>query len=999
MNNLAKATANALSYSSMSRQKSSNLSDQKTLIASISKESVANKTAQTISASEDEDDEVDLTHSQDQHMSSLSKNPINVSSDEEKNEVRTRRAIRKKHSKFVANEKTDANSAEEIIHKSQIKTANVKKNDQKLSKKKDQLTSVLENDEDTDSSLVDPKDLTKPLLDFLVDKPKPKLKKTEVKYKTHKKKVAGSILKKRDLNPASIGSTKELCAEPLSKKVKTTMPYIDTTHNASVESINDPVVSAQTALFASPPVVIGPTPPITATTMIPTVDTSENNNSSTGTPAPVATANTTMPKNKKSFKQKRNVHLADIYQLTAPSLHPFLHLKHLSDGPNAVDTFIDYVILDLQPANVINRTPYLYQLWDPDHEFEIQMSQKNIEAQIDSRFTTHTEDLFKLLNTTTTRISLSLQLITISTPDSTSSDSISFLFIFASWMSQNFVHHEELLNILPVNTNNDNPFERIVMLVNKTVEIFNISDRLLAVTIDDGVGQFCTAEDIAKELSNAISDSANLQIHGIYSLSSLLNITARMFLNAIEGGQAWSAAMVYTRSMPTLSALDRLRVILHYFVSNSTDNHKDWECLFSFISDHRKKDWPLSHRKCIIPDSPLSTKSTYIMLRDAIALREIIDRAITLIPALQRYYITDEEWKQINDIHKLLHILYWCDSLVSGSPDIPSQPRFVLYILTLSKICEIVNGISENKETGFFENCDPNLKSVFLDAFNLPATMLLLEPQRWSVLGILASLLDPRQMDVVITDIFGPEKALECREVLDQFSEQYDNLSPVIDIDESDGEPEVFDVLGAVSTRAKKEASRKQKNQFQHDDLNNMADEKVSLEGKEITLESSGDPTESQLPRENNSTGDDSNDENASDVDSSGSGRKLSTQESESEDDLDFAALAEKLVLGVPVAQQKAQINDYFTEQLLSNTDLTDSELMLRWWTANGKSHLEYAAAARDLFGVAPSVEGIANRVLGSEFHTLLSDRIEHLSFPWLRKLVCLRAYTRDKFK
>ncbi|KAF5098352.1 hypothetical protein D0Z00_002064 [Geotrichum galactomycetum] len=256
-------------------------------------------------------------------------------------------------------------------------------------------------------------------------------------------------------------------------------------------------------------------------------------------------------------------------------------------------------------------------------------------------------------------------------------------------------------------------------------------------------------------------------------------------------------------------------------------------------------------------------------------------------------------------------------------------------------------------------------------------------------------------MDAVSTEIVGEEKTIILREVLVQFANQYDNLSPVIDIEESDGEPMVVDMMGTEDANTKKESASKDNKLSQSKDLQEQTDETKFVNGEDVPSNGSDQPIKNQALRtlDSQSTFSDDNEECFTDRGINGVDQENSTQESESEDDAEFAALEQRLVLGVPATLQKAQMNDYFTEQLLPYTNLADSELMLRWWAVNGKSHLEYAAAARDIFGIAASVEGIAARVLGPEFRALLGDRVPHMPFSWLCKLVHLRSCTRRQVR
>lgn len=1005
MSKIATAAASTPSYSSMSRQKLSNFAEDKSLLTSIAKASAANKIAQSISSeSESEDDEVDMSQPPDQNDFKVSRMMIDVSSDEERDGMRLRRATRKKRTKGTTDEKSDTNGADEIAARRYARHSNDNKNDENVVRGKELVISVTSNDEYTDEEISVSEDPSKIVFNLPVDKTKLKLKKTEAKYKAPKKKPASTFFNKLERPLSSANSAKKADSQPPSKKVKnaasdpsdTVTPKIDMSSSVVSSKPQSPINSIAAA---------GPTPPITVTTTLPTVEPVDKQNLSTDNISSGPASSRSTRKKKKIMKRKPHAHSAQRSKTAGPSLKPFLHLQTPIDAPTVVSTFINHVILDLQPSNVINRVPYLYQLWDPDHHFEVEMSQKNVERQIDLRMASHTEALFKSLHASNTRISLSLQLITIPTPTSTDSQSISFLLVFASWMSPNLVHHEELLSIAPIITSSSNFFDELIRFVTKTIETFHIKDRLLAVTIDAEVAQFCTAESISNRLTK-LCDSDSLvaqrrQIYGIYSLSSAIDIVARTFLKEFPGGQAWSAAMIYTQRMPTHSVIDRLRFILYHFTSNYTDGQEEWECLFSYASNDQKKDFAQSSRKRIQPDSPLSPKSTYTMLRDAVALREILDRAVRVIPALQSYYITDNEWKLVKDVYKLLHVLYWLDSLVSGSPDSHSEPRFMLYILTLNKIREIVHQISQNDASGIFENCDLNLQSAFFNAFKFSESVWLLSSLEWPELGFLASLLDPRQMDAVSTEIVGEEKTIFLRELLGQFANQYDNLSPVIDIEESDGEPMVVDMMGSEDTSSKNESAGKDNKLSQSSGLQEQADESQSVNNENAPLNGSSQPSESQGLRtlDSQSTSSDDNEEFFTDRDINGADQENSAQESESEDDAEFAALERQLVLGVPATLQKAQMNDYFTEQLLPYTNLADSELMLRWWAVNGKSHLEYAAAARDIFGVAASVEGISARVLGSEFRTLLGDRVAHLSFSWLCKLVHLRALTRRQVR
>ena len=103
--------------------------------------------------------------------------------------------------------------------------------------------------------------------------------------------------------------------------------------------------------------------------------------------------------------------------------------------------------------------------------------------------------------------------------------------------------------------------------------------------------------------------------------------------------------------------------------------------------------------------------------------------------------------------------------------------------------------------------------------------------------------------------------------------------------------------------------------------------------------------------------------------------------------------LDQKLVLGKPGIQVATTgLEDYFNEIPLDYTDITSYEPMLLWWDTHIRYHPEFGAAARDVFGVASSVEGSSLRLLGRNFEKLLSNRWDQVSFEWLRKLVFLLA-------
>lgn len=86
--------------------------------------------------------------------------------------------------------------------------------------------------------------------------------------------------------------------------------------------------------------------------------------------------------------------------------------------------------------------------------------------------------------------------------------------------------------------------------------------------------------------------------------------------------------------------------------------------------------------------------------------------------------------------------------------------------------------------------------------------------------------------------------------------------------------------------------------------------------------------------------------------------------------------LDQKLVLGKPGIQVATTgLEDYFNEIPLDYTDITSYEPMLLWWDTHIRYHPEFGAAARDVFGVASSVEGSSLRLLGRNFEKLLSNR------------------------
>lgn len=457
-----------------------------------------------------------------------------------------------------------------------------------------------------------------------------------------------------------------------------------------------------------------------------------------------------------SFERRKRKRLSNVL-FAQPT-----RLRNLSDPRlflTPEQSALNYIISNLQFPTVGTDKPLISHVWPSG------FSPATVVSNIDYLLANHINETIEEFASLDGRVSLLLKLFTVSDENG---NNVFFLAIIGTWLDEKLRFKERLLDFSLCKADNDNKDDFVLEVaksVFETLEEYRFLQKVFGITYDP--------QNILIDrtiLVRAIYDLYNGQGPGIfvtYSLVSAIDSIAIKFLQSLDI-EPWTLAQRYDQS-----AHDR---------PLSQDSDKEWQCIdcIRFVSLYysdsvtKQRDWlslcankKLSHitATSILLDNRGDWLSTYRMLSHSLFLRKAFDEA-TKNEDLVNYSINDNEWKRIEQLVKLLHILKNFTDLFKTQ-----QPLLNLSVMTLWKIKDVLSDIVTLK--GPFSNFNKDLCKKFKRAFVEKGNWVLFEREWPERIFQFASMLDPRQLNTVLSERCANEELHDIETDFEEFISQY----------------------------------------------------------------------------------------------------------------------------------------------------------------------------------------------------------------------------------
>lgn len=268
---------------------------------------------------------------------------------------------------------------------------------------------------------------------------------------------------------------------------------------------------------------------------------------------------------------------------------------------------VDWIAVNLQPFKVVEQVEFKKLVHSLDSRYVIPC-RKTIKNDVIIRFTDCKKDIYTYLNSFTSKIALTTDIWTCSITRQ------SYLGITIHFITNFWEMKKCLIDIVLLQDSHSSSL--IVNQILSTLEEFNINDRVISLTTDNGGNMVACGRDLAIELDKEFS---NLSFNHYRCAAHIINLAVKAGLKCVD------------------SAIIKLRQLV-IKVRNSQK-----------LIDDLRTICTLKQKQFIMPVQDVETRwnATYCMIECQIKMREIMQILVHSHNILENLFPTVSEWGKI----------------------------------------------------------------------------------------------------------------------------------------------------------------------------------------------------------------------------------------------------------------------------------------------------------------------------------------------------------------
>jgi BED zinc finger len=268
----------------------------------------------------------------------------------------------------------------------------------------------------------------------------------------------------------------------------------------------------------------------------------------------------------------------------------------------------EWIAVDLQPFNIVEQEEFKQFVYTLDPRYVIPCRQ-TIKQEINSLFEQRKTNIKLEINSFTTKIALTTDIW------SSKYNNTAFLGITMHYINNNWEIKKCLLDFIPIEGSHSGAL--ILTNLTDTLQEFNISNRIISLTTDNGSNMLVCGRELANELE---AEFSNLTFSHNRCAAHIINLAVK-------------AGMKY---------LDTSIIKLRKFVIKIRNSQ--------LLLDDIKNICKMKNRKFLMPILDVDTRwnATYLMIERQILIHDIIEILINSYEnTLKDLYPTNTEWSKI----------------------------------------------------------------------------------------------------------------------------------------------------------------------------------------------------------------------------------------------------------------------------------------------------------------------------------------------------------------
>ncbi|CAB5193526.1 unnamed protein product [Rhizophagus irregularis] len=216
------------------------------------------------------------------------------------------------------------------------------------------------------------------------------------------------------------------------------------------------------------------------------------------------------------------------------------------------------------------------------------------------------------------------------------------------------------------------------------VKEFNILSKIIAITADNAANN----NTFLKELEEiCVQNETNFhhKKNHVRCLAHIINLTTNEILKHVKAGEARDGIMILEDNSEESNTIPKLKKLI--IKINSSPQRRG-----RFLQ--HIKIFPELTSLNLILDVKTRWNSTFLMLKRALVLREVLDDFIILQRDLNRFIITPEEWDMIKELCRVLEKFYKATEFMSSSQHITLSSSVLIYNILFDYLEKFVNETS-----------------------------------------------------------------------------------------------------------------------------------------------------------------------------------------------------------------------------------------------------------------------------------------------------------------
>jgi len=269
---------------------------------------------------------------------------------------------------------------------------------------------------------------------------------------------------------------------------------------------------------------------------------------------------------------------------------------------------VEWIVVDLQPFSIVEQAEFKQLIYTLDPRYVIPCRQI-IKREVNSLFNKRKTNIKLELNNISTKIALTTDIW------SSKYNNAAFLGITMHYINNDWEVKRCLLDFIPIEGSHTG-----ALILNNLTEIlqeFNISDKIISLTTDNGSNMLVCGRELANELEVGFS---NLTFSHNRCAAHIINLAVK-------------AGMKY---------LDTSITKLRKFVIKIRNSQ--------LLIDDLKEICRIKKKKFLMPIQDVDTRwnATYLMIERQICIRDVVEIMINSYEnTLKDLYPTNEEWSKI----------------------------------------------------------------------------------------------------------------------------------------------------------------------------------------------------------------------------------------------------------------------------------------------------------------------------------------------------------------